>query len=348
MFYFLLSNSSITKIKDPEKKLLTAFLYGSVLYIIFHAIINASSRSFFQIIKSYYWILLSLDIFTLFIYYKEVFITIIRNCSSVNKIIFTIGTLIQDTLTKITNISDYSNEVEFSSSNNNNNNEDIFNDVKCTLDNLKQKTNDLEEKHNTTSQDNKKVRFNIDTTPNNNDTSQIPNNDNINNINKNLQQINNDFFNNTQTTIKSNDKLESNTSSLIQDIRNKQKIDNTKLFEYDNNVLLENRDQLSNSELENIKLDYNPNDLLENIVYESEQKNELLNGNTFLSGNTNETLLNNIITPSQKDNNALPQNQPINQPIKQTTNEDTHSVVSNISDLGSILDLNLDDFENKL
>jgi hypothetical protein len=339
MFYFLLSNSSITKIKDPEKKLLTAFLYGSVLYIIFHAIINASSGSFFQIIKSYYWILLALDIFTLFIYYKEVFITLIRNCSSINKVIFTIGTLIQDILTKITNISDYSNEVEFTSSTPN----DIFNDVKCTLDNLKQKTHDLEEKHNTISQENKKVRFNIDSTQtpqqkldiNNSDTI-IENDDinNINDINNTLQQINNDFFNNTQTNKKSNVKIESNTSSSIKDIRNKQKIDNTKLFEYDNNVLLENRDQLTNSELENIKLDYNPNDLLENIVYESEQKNELLNGNTFLSGNANEALLNNVISPSQN--------------ITQTNNEDTTSIISNISDLGSILDLNLDDFENKL
>ena len=87
MFYFLLSNSSITKIKDPEKKLLTTFLYGSVLYIIFHAILNTSDKQFFQIIKTYYWTILVLDIFTLIFYYKSTFVNLIAKDGIVKKII---------------------------------------------------------------------------------------------------------------------------------------------------------------------------------------------------------------------------------------------------------------------
>ena len=364
MFYFLLSNSSITKIKDPEKKLLTTFLYGSVLYIIFHAILNTSNKLFFQIIKTYYWTLLALDIFTLIFYYKNTFINLITKDGIVKKIINTIGFTLQNTFNNLADTSNYSNDIDFSSSVSNTNNTDNFEDVKCTLDNLKQKTLELEnlqEQQSTQHQPQtqpqpilKKVSFNEKE-----NTSHTISND-IKELNNNLQNLKQP----TNLNTKSNE-----TSSSIQEIRKKQNIDISNLQQYDNNTLLKNRDELSNSELENIKLNYNPNDLLNDIQYETEQKNELLNGNDFLSGNSNTKLNNNDIftiqsTPISKINNLKnntstnntnnsTNNNTNNSTNNNTTNnnttdDDKMSVISSVSDLGSVLEFNLDEFEKDL
>ena len=121
--------------------------------------------------------------------------------------------------------------------------------------------------------------------------------------------------------------------------------------------------------MSNIKLNYNPNDLLNDIQYETEQKNELLNGNDFLSGNSNTKLNNNDIftiqsTPISKINNLKnntstnntnnsTNNNTNNSTNNNTTNnnttdDDKMSVISSVSDLGSVLEFNLDEFEKDL
>jgi hypothetical protein len=414
MFYFLLSNSSITKIKDPEKKLLTTFLYGSVLYIIFHAILNTSNKSFFKIIKTYYWTLLALDIFTLIFYYKSTFINLIIKDGIVKKIITMVGNLLRTSLNKLVDTSSYSTNIDFSS---NVGNTDSFEDVKCTLNNLKQKTLELEnfQEHQSTLQPQpilKKVSFNEkenishtisnDIKELNNDLQNLnhptninsninqinncngyndnSNNDNINsnNINSNNNNSNyinsnnnnsnncsNSNYNNSNNSnnnnINSNSRqIDNTTSSSIQEIRKKQNIDISNLQQYDNNTLLLNREELSNDELENIKLNYNPNDLLNNIKYETEQNNELLNGNNFMSGNSNTKLDNNDIgtiksTIISKNNNLInysnndtSNNTSKTNSSKNNTDNDKISVISSVSDLGSILDFNLDEFEKEL
>jgi len=71
MFYFVIFHSSVSAGKDLDKKTLTTFLYGCVLYIIFHALLSTSDRPFFKTIQSYFWVIMAIDIICmLYIYIK--------------------------------------------------------------------------------------------------------------------------------------------------------------------------------------------------------------------------------------------------------------------------------------
>jgi hypothetical protein len=71
MFYFVIFHSSVSAGKDLDKKTLTTFLYGCVLYIIFHALLSTSERPFFKTIQSYFWVIMAIDIICmLYIYIK--------------------------------------------------------------------------------------------------------------------------------------------------------------------------------------------------------------------------------------------------------------------------------------
>ena len=60
MFYYLLYNSSFSFI--VESRLFSTILYGSILYIITHAILNFCDISILNIINNYYWTIFTLDI----------------------------------------------------------------------------------------------------------------------------------------------------------------------------------------------------------------------------------------------------------------------------------------------
>jgi len=60
MFYYLLYNSSFSFI--VENRLFSTVLYGSILYILTHAVLNYCDVSILTIINNYYWTLLTLDI----------------------------------------------------------------------------------------------------------------------------------------------------------------------------------------------------------------------------------------------------------------------------------------------
>ena len=62
MFYYLLYNSSFEFI--THNRLFSTILYGSILYIITHAIINYCNLDILSILKNYFWIIFTLDIFT--------------------------------------------------------------------------------------------------------------------------------------------------------------------------------------------------------------------------------------------------------------------------------------------
>lgn len=71
MFYFVIFHSSVSASKDLDKKTLTTFLYGCVLYIIFHALLSTSERAFFKTVQSYFWVIMVIDIVCmLYIYVK--------------------------------------------------------------------------------------------------------------------------------------------------------------------------------------------------------------------------------------------------------------------------------------
>jgi hypothetical protein len=63
MFYYLLYNSSFSFIVD--NRLFSTILYGSILYILTHAILNYCKVEILEIINNYFWITLVLDIISL-------------------------------------------------------------------------------------------------------------------------------------------------------------------------------------------------------------------------------------------------------------------------------------------
>ena len=58
MFYYLLHNSSFNKKGELKDRLITTLIYGSVVYIIIHAILSFSNKKNFI---SYFWFLFVLD-----------------------------------------------------------------------------------------------------------------------------------------------------------------------------------------------------------------------------------------------------------------------------------------------
>ena len=64
MFYYLLYNSSFSFI--VESRLFSTILYGSILYILTHAVLNYCDISILNIINNYYWTLFTLDIISFF------------------------------------------------------------------------------------------------------------------------------------------------------------------------------------------------------------------------------------------------------------------------------------------
>ena len=63
MFYYLLYNSSFSFILN--NRLFSTILYGSILYIFTHAILNYCKLELLEIINNYFWFILILDILSL-------------------------------------------------------------------------------------------------------------------------------------------------------------------------------------------------------------------------------------------------------------------------------------------
>ena len=72
MFYYVIFNSTVLNYSSTNNKNLNTFIYGTVLYILLHGLINSYNNQFAQYIKSYFWVILSIDIFA--IYYMHNYI----------------------------------------------------------------------------------------------------------------------------------------------------------------------------------------------------------------------------------------------------------------------------------
>lgn len=64
MFFYLIYNSSIIK-KDNNNKNVNTLIYGSIVYIVLHALLYANSSLRSSILR-YFWIILSIDIVSIF------------------------------------------------------------------------------------------------------------------------------------------------------------------------------------------------------------------------------------------------------------------------------------------
>ncbi len=159
MFYYLLYNSSFSFI--VESRLFSTILYGSILYILTHAVLNYCDISILNIINNYYWTLFTLDIIS-FLYelYKSFFNGNINQNSqndlnvSFNLIKNKINTILDRkndlTITQIpiqqnTNSSNSSNSSNSNTNSSNSNNKLItknkFSTPISQLQNIKQNTN---------------------------------------------------------------------------------------------------------------------------------------------------------------------------------------------------------------
>lgn len=81
MFYYLLYNSSFSFI--VESRLFSTILYGSILYIVTHAILNFCDISILNIINNYYWTIFTLDIIS-FLYSLYQSVTNVNNINGNN------------------------------------------------------------------------------------------------------------------------------------------------------------------------------------------------------------------------------------------------------------------------
>ena len=69
MFYYVIYNSTVLNYSENNKALNT-FIYGTVLYILLHGLINSYNNQFALYIKSYFWVILAIDIFSIYYMYN--------------------------------------------------------------------------------------------------------------------------------------------------------------------------------------------------------------------------------------------------------------------------------------
>lgn len=71
MFYYVIYNSTVLNYSNNNKKLNT-FIYGTVLYILSHGLINSYDNKFAKYIKNYFWVVLAIDIFSIYYMYTYI------------------------------------------------------------------------------------------------------------------------------------------------------------------------------------------------------------------------------------------------------------------------------------
>ncbi len=137
MYYYLLYNSSFSFI--VENRLFTTILYGSILYIVTHAIVNNCNIEALGIVNNYYWTILGLDIISFVYSLYQSYITPNPNgCNdlqvSFNLLKNQVNTILDRkndlTITQISSPMPNSNYNSNSNSNNNSNNNSKFQHVR--------------------------------------------------------------------------------------------------------------------------------------------------------------------------------------------------------------------------
>ena len=111
MFYYMVFHTSISAGKDIDKKTLTTFLYGSVLYIIFHALLNSSDRLFFKTIQSYFWIILTIDVVCMLYLYTNLIFTKTDSRTQANTFFDQLKHKLLLILDNFIDVSNYTNDV---------------------------------------------------------------------------------------------------------------------------------------------------------------------------------------------------------------------------------------------
>ena len=66
MFFYLIYNSSFIKKDNEKNKNVNTLIYGSIVYIVLHALIYAN-KNLRESILRYFWIILSVDVVSMFL-----------------------------------------------------------------------------------------------------------------------------------------------------------------------------------------------------------------------------------------------------------------------------------------
>nr|QDY52468.1 hypothetical protein 10_9 [Mimiviridae sp. ChoanoV1] len=83
MFYYLLEKSSFLKNQDTKIKQTSILIYGTIIYIILHLILNSFNKNMVQ----YFWVILGMDI-TVILLNTKVTTDLIFNKSNIKKVRF--------------------------------------------------------------------------------------------------------------------------------------------------------------------------------------------------------------------------------------------------------------------
>jgi hypothetical protein len=145
MFYYVIYNSTVLNYSNNNKNLNT-FIYGTVLYILSHGLINSYDNQFAKYIKSYFWIVLAIDIFS--IYYLHNFINLENDNENEND---------KNSLKNLLNAFYNNNPNKISNTNTNTNTNTNANDGK---DNQNEKDNQIKNNEDEGEDDNENININ--------------------------------------------------------------------------------------------------------------------------------------------------------------------------------------------
>jgi hypothetical protein len=417
MFYFLVFNSSISKTPNPNKRMLTTLLYGTVAYICFHAILSSSKNEFLGTIQQYFWMFIVGDLGASIYMYNE-YCDQKKFKGNVFTQFMIVFTKFMDGIlsSKITGISygldEYDDSDDSDSDNDSNSDDDEDNDSddedgysinknnKETFKN-KKKRNKSKKKHPKNGILKRRVSFNNEKAVKHFQKDDIISSSTQNTIpvTQELQNSQNEMSELNKQLLALQKQQEQETQpkmgTSISAIRNKQvgnvsqtqtsipSLPTAEINEMINNTdeLLQNKDNIKNEDLVNMKLNYDPNinlndsggnvpnlkldNFVENPITELEKDNSAQVNELFKSYSNNlsgtstdvkenfqqqmeqfnkqkEALLKKQM--SQKD-----QHQNVYNPnLDANGSSDAQSVVSSASDLGSVMDFDMDDFANTL
>jgi hypothetical protein len=412
MFYFLVFNSSISKTPNPNKRMLTTLLYGTVAYICFHAILSSSKNEFLSIIQQYFWMFIIADLGASIYMYNE-YCDQKKFKGNVFTQFMNVFTKFMDGIlsSKVTGISygldeydDSDNEsyIESDSDEDNDSDEDESN----SKENFKNKKKHKKSKKKSVKNGilKRRVSFNNEESVKHFQKNEIISSDSQNTIpvKHELQNTQNEMSELNKQLLALQKQQEQDTQpkmgTSISAIRNKQvtplqnqtqtaipSLPTSEINAMVNNTdqLLKNKDNIKNEDLVNMKLNYDPNvnindnngnvpnlkldNFVENPITELEKDNSAQVNELFksysnnLSGTSTDVKENfqqqmeqfnkqkEELLKKQMSNKDQQQN--VYNPALPTTNtftNDTQSVVSSASDLGSVMDFDMDDFANTI
>ena len=355
MFYFVIFNSSISKCNNPNKRILTTLLYGSVGYICFHAVLSSSDNKFLEILRSYFWSLAIIDFIACIYLYNEL-------CESMNfqdnifsKLLNVISTIFEKLLNssfKVSNINISNDDDGYDYDDNFNNFIDSDNTNDKLQGILKKRRVIIDEDNNNIREYNTKNSIEEDNEIQNGNHIQAEinkNNSELDNLNKQLEQLQTQHNNDSTMSTDINQIRKRSQTNKETSLENNKDLLNVN-FRYDPSVNLDEEDNLK---LDNFSMDdFNNTDNNSNNDKVNTQFEAYSQNLSSMSNNIKDNFQKQMEEFNKQKQSILDKelNKKEKAQFTQTYNPniDTASTVSANTDLGSMLDFDMDDFANTI